>query len=31
VLNKYEITDRTSLYIVLRMVSEQYWTMCGVV
>lgn len=31
VLNKYEITDRTSLYIVLRMVSEQYWKICGVV
>lgn len=31
VLNKYEITDRTSMYIVLRMISEQYWKMYGVV
>jgi hypothetical protein len=31
VLNRYEITDRTSMYIVLRRVSEVYWKVCGVV
>jgi len=24
-LNKYDVTDRTSLYLVLRMLSERYW------
>ncbi|KPD00994.1 hypothetical protein LR69_00775 [Geobacillus sp. BCO2] len=28
-LNKYDVTDRTSLYLVLRALSERYWRTYG--